>query len=560
MKKFRFAYLMVLAAMAGVMAACSSDDSPNSNDQLPKEGMAEVTLHVSPAHSSAVTRWTDGNATDDEMMNIWVVVVTNTSDGSVEKCFACRPAAGTEREIDEVGRITKGAYTVYSFANISLTNVCNLLGLTAPASIPTIGSTPIEISVTGTVSHESVAAATVKVNGNGFNPTAANNGFGETGIPMSNVQTISNSETEKDLIVVRMLAKMEIQLYNETGSAVTVQSLTLSDLTYNPTLSDDPANLKLLPNLTSGANTMEDIHKDIQPNLNGAPVKVDYTYEVPSAKQTVATATYASGTPAQTLTFYVNESATPSNAEHLFYLTLKMSDTEFRYALISNNAANEWNYIARNDYRIIPVVLDDLKFEVIPYDFPPIGVYPCSVKEVDAANHVYDFEFHDYGHFHLLPTVTKGGEVVGFSATTPAGSGYKWTLIDNDFTHSWFTYAAFGDVEQAANPDDFYRTGTGSTTADGDDEGQTPVWYVNDGVAGPQWAPDAENYRPFVFGYIADPGAALASDKRVCHEMKIQVYNGTSAYRQMLYRFYMTLSMDQMLYSRGQTSMPRKRH
>ena len=560
MKKFRFAYLMVLAAMTGVMAACSSDDSPNSNDQLPKEGMDQVALRVSPAHSTAVTRWTDGNATDDEMMNIWVVVVTNTSDGSVEKCFACRPAAGTEREIDEVGRITKGAYTVYSFANISLTNVCNLLGLTAPASIPTIGSTPIEISVTGTVSHESVAAATVKVNGNGFNPTAANNGFGEAGIPMSNVQTISNSETEKDLIVVRMLAKMEIQLYNETGSAVTVQSLTLSDLTYNPTLSDDPANLKLLPNLTSGANTMEDIHKDIQPNLNGAPVKVDYTYEVPSAKQTVATATYASGTPAQTLTFYVNESATPSNAEHLFYLTLKMSDTEFRYALISNNAANEWNYIARNDYRIIPVVLDDLKFEVIPYDFPPIGVYPCSVKEVDAANHVYDFEFHDYGHFHLLPTVTKGGAVVDFSASTPTGSGYKWTLIDNDWTKSWFTYAAFGDAEQTANPGDFYRTGTGSTTADGDDEGQTPVWYVNDGVAGPRWAPDAANYRPFVFGYIADPGAALASDKRVCHEMKIQVYNGTSAYRQMLYRFYMTLSMDQMLYSRGQTSMPRKRH
>ena len=560
MKKFRFAYLMVLAAMTGVMAACSSDDSPNSNDQLPKEGMDQVALRVSPAHSTAVTRWTDGNATDDEMMNIWVVVVTNTSDGSGEKCFACRPAAGTEREIDEVGRITKGAYTVYSFANISLTNVCNLLGLTAPASIPTIGSTPIEISVTGTVSHESVAAATVKVNGNGFNPTAANNGFGEAGIPMSNVQTISNSETEKDLIVVRMLAKMEIQLYNETGSAVTVQSLTLSDLTYNPTLSDDPANLKLLPNLTSGANTMEDIHKDIQPNLNGAPVKVDYTYEVPSAKQTVATATYASGTPAQTLTFYVNESATPSNAEHLFYLTLKMSDTEFRYALISNNAANEWNYIARNDYRIIPVVLDDLKFEVIPYDFPPIGVYPCSVKEVDAANHVYDFEFHDYGHFHLLPTVTKGGAVVDFSASTPTGSGYKWTLIDNDWTKSWFTYAAFGDAEQTANPGDFYRTGTGSTTADGDDEGQTPVWYVNDGVAGPRWAPDAANYRPFVFGYIADPGAALASDKRVCHEMKIQVYNGTSAYRQMLYRFYMTLSMDQMLYSRGQTSMPRKRH
>jgi hypothetical protein len=157
--------------------------------------------------------------------------------------------------------------------------------------------------------------------------------------------------------------------------------------------------------------------------------------------------------------------------------------------------------------------------------------------------------------------VTKGGAVVDFSASTPTGSGYKWTLIDNNWAKSWFTYAAFGDVSQTVNPGGFYRTGIGSTTADGDEEGQTPVWYINDGVAGPKWAPDAANYRPFIFGYIEDPESALASDKRVYHEMKIQVYNGTSAYRQMLYRFYMTLSADQMLYAPAMgTPAPRRSH
>ena len=262
----------------------------------------------------------------------------------------------------------------------------------------------------------------------------------------------------------------------------------------------------------------------------------------------------------ESVIFYVNESATPINAEGLFYLTLEMDNSgssEYRYALISNES-NEWNYIARNDYRIIPVVLDDLKFEIIPYDFPAIGVYPVSVKEVDAVNHIYDFEFHDYGHFHLLPSVTKGGSAVEFSATTPtSGTNYKWTLINNNFTDSWLTYAAFGDNSQTDNPNGFYRTGTGSTTADGDEEGQKPVWYVNDGVAGPQWAPDATNYRPFIFGYIEDPGSA--TKKQVYHEMKIQVYNGTVAYRQMLYRFYMTLSADQMMYSR-MFGAPRVRH
>jgi hypothetical protein len=374
----------------------------------------------------------------------------------------------------------------------------------------------------------------VGVDGNNFDPTAAENGFGAMGIPMCNVQTKEiTTSTTFDLIVVRMMAKMELQIKNETGAAVTIKSATLSNVTQN-----DNGNLKLLPALTNH-DTMEPTHKDIQPNL-GTAAQGNVTVAV--NKDVAVNAT-------ETVTFYVNESGTPANAEGLFYLTLEMDNSgtsEYRYALISNDA-NEWNHIARNDYRKIPIVLDDLKFEIIPYDFPPIGVYPCSVKEVDAVNHIYDFQFHDYGHFHLLPKVTKGGAEVEFSATTPT-SGSKWTLIDNDFSKSWFTYAAFGDDTQTANPGGFYRTGSGSTTADGDDAGQLPVWYANDGVAGPQWDPAASgNYRPFIFGYIADPGSAV--EKKVYHEMKIQVYNGTTAYRQMLYRFYMTLSAEQMLYA-----------
>ena len=95
----------------------------------------------------------------------------------------------------------------------------------------------------------------------------------------------------------------------------------------------------------------------------------------------------------------------------------------------------------------------------------------------------------------------------------------------------------------------FYRTGYSVTPpVDGDEVGGIPVWYANT-TGSPQWDPAASaTYRPFIFGYIEDPGSA--TKKQVYHEMKIQVYNGTSAYRQMLYRFYMTLSADQMLYSR----------
>ena len=551
MKILRYTYIIAIAALTAVMAACSSDsietDQPNQN------GGGDLTLRISTGMTTRAraTNWADTNAQDEEMMNLWVVVVTNTSNGAVQKFIACRPSAGTEREIDDVARITQGAYTIYSFANISIGDVCDLLHIDL-TTMHDIGTTPTEFEATGTVNHSDVAALVTMINGNGFAPTAADNGFGEMGIPMSNVQTTTATDSSKDLIVVRLLAKLQVSITNNTGNNVTVKSMTISDITSNG------ENLKLLPSL-SYPDDMDAHHMDIRPNLKANAATGDFTITLNETLVDKATVTK---------TFYINESATPTNAEGLFYLTLEVESTngsEYRYALISNNATNEWNYIARNDYRIIPITLDNLKFEVIPYDFPPIGVYPCSVKEIDATNHVYEFTFHDYGHFHLLPRVTKEGEVVTFSATTPTGTGYKWTLIDNDWSKSFFTYAAKGDATQTANPGSFYRTGTGSTVSDGDEEGQTPVWYPNT-TGKPQWDPDLQPgidpvYEPFIFGYIADPGTALTADKRVYHEMKIQVYNGTSAYRQMLYRFYMTLSADQMLYAPAMgTPAPRRSH
>lgn len=565
MKIFRYTYMIVLAAVTAVMAACSSDDDVSANaDQQRQDGMAQVTLHVSPASSTAFTRdggWQDGNATNDEMMNIWVVVITDNSN-VVEKVLACKPT-GQDREIDAITSLPLGAHKFYSFANMSVDIVASTLGITV--TMPTMSEYD-EIYEATAVSGNVDANKAVKVSGNGFNKFANidNNGFDSEGIPMSNVQsaTIVNNTT-MDLIVIRMMAKIEIQLFNEMGSEVTVQSVTLSDLTGNV-----DNNLKLLPNYTtaSSANTMEYVHKDIQPNLNGTPAKVDYTYEVPTAKQAVSTATYASGTPAQKLTFYVNESATPTNPDGLFYLTLKLNGgTELRYSLINQSGKtsiddNAWDYIARNDYRIIPIVIDDYKLELIPYDFPPIGVYPASVKEI--GDNLYEMTFHDYGHFHLVPKVTK----ISTGATVPFGSAtgsetYYWTL-NTDFAGSWYTAATKGgawltDAQITSNG--FYRNQT--ATADGDEMGGVPVWYANDGTAGPQWDPaGGTNYNPFIFGYIADPDGVMSADKKIYHEFRVQLNGAGASNRVLRYRFYMTLSKDQMLGSRSLTPMSRKRH
>lgn len=403
MKILRYTYMIALAAVTAVMAACSSDsetpEQPNPNE---KDGLTLRIATEMPTRART-TEWVDANAQDEEMMNLWVVVVTNTSDGEVQHCFACRPAAGGEREIDDLPRITKGAYTIYSFANISVNKVSELLGLTAPASLPTIDSTPTEITLTGTVSHTNVAAKVTTVNGNGFDPTAADNGFGEQGIPMSNKQTTTANDSYKDLIVVRMLAKFEVQVTNERTTPVTIKSISLTDVTANTT-----NNLKLLPNYGTAPNYPDDMeahHKDIQPNLGSGATRGNLTI-IPAGnaeQRTVA----AGGT--KTFTFYVNESVAPDNGSGLFYLSLGFDgEAEYHHALINQKGSttdddDAWHYIARNDYRIIPIHLTDWLFRIEPIAFVPIAGYPAVLLSSNALTATYNTG----GMIALQPFVKK---------------------------------------------------------------------------------------------------------------------------------------------------------
>lgn len=553
MKILRYTYIIAIAALTAVMAACSSDsietDQPNQN------GGGDLTLRISTGMTTRAraTNWADTNAQDEEMMNLWVVILTNEA-GAVQKSWACRPAAGAEQEIDEIGEITKGAYVAYSFANISVANVCTLLGLTA-GTVPTIGATPTALAVSGTITQTDAAAKTATINGNGFDPNAADNGYGEKGIPMSNVQTIAATDTEKDLIVVRMLAKMTISVKNETGAEQYIKYATISNVTDN-----EANNLKLLPTLNY-KDDMEAHHADIQPNLNGTPTTVELA--IPNLATTEALANNAT----REVTFYINECKTGTD----FYLTIGLGDAsstqEYRYALIDNKGETTddddmWDYIARNDYRVIPIILDDYHFQIIPYDFPPIGVYPVSVSEIDNVNHIYNFTFHDYGHFHLLPLVTKG-------TSTPTqvkynlGSGDYWTLQPattspnvSAWDNSFFTATTKGGAwlsSEQVEATGFYRA-TGDIVKDDDNAGRAPVWYPNNNNSVPQWDPKltlgvTPNYEPFIFGFIADPEETMAADKKIYHEMKIRLYVGGNYRRDMTYRFYMTLSQDQMLYA-----------
>jgi len=633
MRQMKLIYTFLLAAALSMLTACSGDDAANGGETpTQNDGKIKVHLRVSAAGSETMRAWQDNeNATDAEMMNVWTVVAVHdegTNANKVAAIYACKPIGEPDREIDQIAELPNaGKYRFYSFANMSPKVVMDLLGIAgsgaatmrgAGTSYPTgpndptqggnsetgggndndnnsaLGPVSNNGSATGvdnfitddntytpntfadiafnageTVTDDEADAVTVNVGGNNFDLTA-HNGFGATGIPMSNVQTLEVSDnTDVELVVVRMMAKIELQIYNDKGSGndVTVESLTLTDLTKNT-----DANLKLLPTLV-GHNTMNVLdHGDIKPNLNGTPATGNLTLYPDETDKTVsASANNTTGTP-KTFTFYVNESVKPTNAFSHFFLKIKLAgEAEERYVLINDKGStttddNKWDYIARNDYRIIPIVLDDYKLDMIPYDFPAIGVYPASVKEEDG---IYTINFHDYGHFHLQPVVKKVSDssVVPFVATAPTGTygSTSWGLIDDSFASSWVgpytdaTKATAYDNEAATAP--FYRKGyTVIPPVDGDEVGGIPVWYANT-TGSPQWDPTASgSYAPFIFGYIADPGTALSEDKKVYHEFSIYLYkDGMSAPRQMTYRLYMILDKDQMMYSR-MFGAPRVRH
>ena len=300
-----------------------------------------------------------------------------------------------------------------------------------------------------------VAGTTVTINGNGFDPNDfdpdnyTHNGFDSKGIPMSNYQQLTIREgTSVDLIVVRMLAKVEVQVYNDGDNDATIESISLTDITAN---GDD--NLKLLPNYGTSPdypNDMDFHHKDLQPNLSPYATKGNMTY-TPTTDKLVAHEGHRStgeGQTPVTFTFYVNESVAPidntsavtGNGSGLFYLTLGIKtgtgeDVVYSHALIdqqgsTTNDNGAWHYIARNDYRVIPVILSDWLLRIEPLAFVPIAGYPAVMLSSDAQKAT----FSTGGPIILQPFVKKRSEANWRDFTDPEVEfvSIHWSNSDGD--------------------------------------------------------------------------------------------------------------------------------
>lgn len=377
-------YMTCLVMLLTVFAACSPDSDASDPGSITNK---TYTLHfnLSPVSgSSASSRaetytagspntWEDGSK--EENMKSWTVVFVK-SDGTVAKVVK-QPSVEEGKDKEDVVTVTgleAGTYSVYSFANIS------------DAELGTI----TEGSPSPNFDSQSFA-----VNGNDMDITT-------NGIPMSNKQTVTiGSDGQPDvtqLYVVRMLSKITLKFRNMTGEDITVNTVSISDITSNPATG---TNIMLLP----AKDVVSSTYVAQTPNLVENAASDEFKHTITSGLIVAKNTTDYDNS--RSVSFYVNESQA-GNAYPYFVVTLETNVGSQRYFMYT-----DWNQIARNDHHVLKLALSDYKLRLKVEDFGSIGSAPSLKDDGKQLNLI----FHDLEEFHIVPSVTRysNGSSVSFT-------------------------------------------------------------------------------------------------------------------------------------------------
>ena len=388
-------YMACLVMLLLTFAACSPDSDASDPGSTTNK---TYTLHfnLSPVSgSSASSRaetytvgkpnsWDDGSK--EENMKSWTVVFVK-SDGTVAKVVK-QPSVAEGKDKEDVVTVTgleAGTYSVYSFANISDTELGTI----------TEGSRSPDFD-----------SKSFAVNGNDMDIKAK-------GIPMSNKQEVTIGSDGKpnitDLYVVRMLSKITLKFRNMTGGDIKVNTVSISDITSNPATGTE--NIKLLPKTSvSSANVAQ------TPNLVENAKRDDFTHAI---GLTVTKDATDYDTDNSSVSFYVNESRA-GNAYPYFVVTLETNVGSQRYFMYT-----DWNQIARNDHHVLKLALSDYKLRLKVEDFGSIGSAPSLKDDGKQLNLI----FHDLEEFHIIPSVTKYSDGSSVSFTD-----LEWTRLSESET------------------------------------------------------------------------------------------------------------------------------
>ena len=432
-----------------LLSSCSADSEQEGSSSSPQKELTEVRLNLGVAETrterqDGANRNTRANTSDPddsdnavtgEMMRNWFVVIVQ--EGKIVDLVKSADFYDQDGERDEDDVLVKipsseeGIETTfYSFANIQ-PSALGLGEAKAGDAFPT-----------------DFDSKTYKVDGN-FGVFADHMTDFETiinqmgGIPMSNKQTMLIKKDTKSvqLEVIRMLAKVKLQVKNITGHTIKMVGLTISDVTPNsseltqPTLSqsesknkhsegEDKQNLKLLPGKSNEQGTQV-----IETNLNTSEKQVMRLQAM--RNNNGLGYNIAPGT-TQDICFYMNESEATAENKY-FVLQLQTEDNDNTGTKVNRRLAMlDWRKICRNDYRIIPIELGDYAIEWNVEAFTPIGVLP--EVEDDGENLTITMGY--YGEFHIAPVMRE------------LSTGYTGEILSGDFTYVDGDKSVF-DIEPA---------------------------------------------------------------------------------------------------------------
>lgn len=394
-------YMACLVMLLTFFAACSPDSDAFDPGSTTNK---TYTLHfnLSPVSGSSASsraetytvgspnKWDDGSK--EENMKSWTVVFVK-SDGTVAKVVKQPSVAeGKDKEDDvTVSGLEAGTYSVYSFANISDTELGTI----------TEGSRSPDFD-----------SQSFAVNGNDMYIKAK-------GIPMSNKQEVTIGSDGKpnitDLYVVRMLSKITLKFRNMTGGDITVNKVSISDITSNPATGTE--NIKLLPKtFVSSANVAQ------MPNLAENAASGEFTHTISRGLKVANNTTDYDTDNSRSVSFYVNESQA-GKAYPYFVVTLETNVGSQRYFMYT-----EWYQIARNDHHVLKLALSDYKLRLKVEDFSAIGMYPSLKDDGKQLN----LTFHYPGEeFHIIPSVTKYSDPTGAEVSF---TDLKWTKLSEPAT------------------------------------------------------------------------------------------------------------------------------
>lgn len=437
----RLSSMLVLlgCALMGVIG-CSNDELPDT--EQPDASPQPITIRLDVAalpslnvHNSRSWQYAEGNVPGENIQSAFTLMFDDKFN--IERILVLRADnkdkdKETAEMIDEANpdvsdgwfRTTTGDKSFLTFVNIPREEVeaayAKKRGITGEFHFAE------NQSYADAEARTALSEMSIAVCADDFNKTApsARRGIPMTGWHNAMLTYRTHNNSTFTVYALRLLSKLQFDFTNELGQKVKINSIEVDRLTDDATATN--GNVKPFPHPATPLGPT-DLTVTVKPSLLATATQSLKTFPVDSE--------IASGQKAS-CSFYVNETDVPNNVFHQFTLKLNLTladgtTQQARYALVSNEA-NEWNYIARNDWRIIPIVLQDYKLELVPQDFPPIGVLPAAVK---SENDVFTCIFHASGDFHLKPQLVQysTGKVV---QTWEQSEPLFETLTPNDALYS----------------------------------------------------------------------------------------------------------------------------